>query len=70
MTITCPANDTIGICTTLDSTGAGLGVFLQYLQTVLPAFLLVLAIIGGVVAIFFAIGYAIKHAITGSMKSR
>lgn len=64
MTISCPANDTIGICTTLDSTGAGLGVFLQYLQAVLPAFILVLAIIGGVVGIFWAIG----HVITGSVK--
>lgn len=66
MTITCPVNDTIGICDTLDSTGAGLGVFLQYLQTVLPAFILVLAVIGGVVAIF----YAIAHIIGGSIKHK
>lgn len=70
MTITCPVNDTIGICTTLDSTGAGLGVFLQYLQAVLPAFILVLAIIGGVVAIFYAIAYVIGNAVKGRMHTR
>jgi len=29
MTITCPVNDSTGVCSTMDSAGAGLGVFIQ-----------------------------------------
>lgn len=63
MTIVCPTNDTVGICSTLDSTGAGLGVFLQYLGASLPVFLITLGIIAGVVAIVFAIASLIKGSI-------
>ena len=64
MTITCPVNDSTGICNILDSTGAGIVVFLQYLVIVLPVFLIILGVIGGVVAIIMAIAHVIRTAVT------
>lgn len=64
MVITCPVNDTIGVCSTLDSAGAGLGVFIQYLGIALPAFLITLAVIGVFVVVGGAIGYVIRNAMT------
>lgn len=68
--VTCPLNDTTGICQTLEGTGAGLGVFLGYLQQALPSFLLILAIIGGVVAIFYAIAIGIKNSVGHGVRMR
>lgn len=65
MVITCPVNDTIGVCDTLNSAGAGIGVFLQYLVIVLPVFLIIIGLIGGVIAIVMAIA----HVIEGSVKN-
>ena len=65
MTITCPTNDTIGICSTLDSAGAGIGVFLQYLVIVLPVFLIIIGLIAGVVAIVMAIAHVIEKSVSG-----
>lgn len=58
--------DTSGICSTLESVGVGLGVFLQALVLVLPYFLIAIGVIGGVIAIFMAIAGVIK----GSIKVR
>jgi cytochrome c biogenesis factor len=65
MTITCPVNDTIGICTTMDSAGAGLGVFLQYMGVALPPLLIIL----GIVAVIVAVGMGVAHLITKGMTS-
>ncbi len=70
MTITCPANDTTGVCTTMDSAGAGLGVFIQYMGSALPTLLIVLALIGIIVAIGFGLASVIKRSISGSVKYR
>lgn len=51
MAITCPVNDTVGVCSTLDSAGAGLGVFIQYMGIALPALLIILGIVGVIVAV-------------------
>lgn len=50
---------------TLSDLGEGLGNFLSSIKEPVGGFVLYLAIIGGVVAIFLAIGIAIKHAIKG-----
>jgi len=63
----CPPNSTLGVCSILEETGSGIGAFADGLLSGggLIKLLLVLAIIGGVVALFFAIVYVIKHAVTG-----
>lgn len=63
MAITCPVNDTSGVCQTMDSAGAGLGVFIQYMGTALPVLLIVLAMVG----IIVAVGYGIAKVISGSI---
>jgi len=63
MAITCPTNDTAGVCTTMDSAGAGLGVFIQYMGLALPSLLIILALVG----IIVAVGYGIANVIKGSM---
>lgn len=63
MAITCPINDTVGVCSTLDSAGAGLGVFIQYMGIALPALLIILGIVGVIVAV----GYGIAHVVRNSM---
>ena len=64
MAITCPVNDSTGVCATMDSAGAGLGVFIQYMGQALPVLLIILAM-GGVIV---AIGYGIAHVIKGSLQ--
>lgn len=61
--ITCPVNDTGGICTTMDSAGAGLGVFIQYMGSALPALLIILAIVG----VISAVGFGIAKVVSGSL---
>jgi len=63
MAIVCPVNDTSGVCATMDSAGAGLGVFIQYMGTALPVLLIVLAMVG----IIVAVGYGIAKVISGSI---
>lgn len=63
MAITCPVNDTIGVCSTLDSAGAGLGVFVQYMGVALPPFLIVIGIIGVVLLVGVAIAGVIKNSV-------
>lgn len=63
MTITCPENDTVGVCDTMDSAGAGLGVFIQYMGTALPTLLIILAMVGIIVAIGMGIAYVVKGSI-------
>jgi len=63
MGITCPVNDTTGVCATMDSAGAGLGVFIQYMGSALPVLLIVLAMVG----IIVAVGYGIAKVISGSI---
>lgn len=64
MTISCPENDTVGVCGTMDSAGAGLGVFIQYMGSALPTLLIILAMVGIVVAIGLGIAYVVKKSIT------
>jgi len=61
--VTCSSiNDTVGICSTLESSGTGLGVFLSAIQSPLVAFILVIGIIGGIIGIFVAVGSVIKNS--------
>ena len=70
MTIACTdINDSTGICTTLEGTGAGIGVFVQYLGMALPSLLIILGVIGVVLAIGFAIASVIKKSI-GNVRMR
>jgi len=64
MTISCPTNDSTGVCATMDSAGAGLGVFIQYMGTALPSLLIVLALVG----IIVAVGYGIASVVRGSIQ--
>lgn len=52
-----------GTYNTIVSMGAGIGILIQYLLLVLPAFILVLAIIGAIVGIFWAVAYVIKNSL-------
>lgn len=70
MAITCPANDTAGVCTTMESAGAGLGVFIQYMGTALPSLLIVLALVGIIVAVGFGIASVIKKSIGNTTRVR
>lgn len=63
MTITCPVNDTSGVCATMEGAGAGLGIFIQYMGQALPVLLIILAMVG----IIVAVGYGIALVIRGSM---
>jgi hypothetical protein len=58
-------NDTNGVCGTLESAGTGLGTFLSAIQSPLVAFALVFGIIGGIVAIFLAVGTMIRKTVVG-----
>ena len=64
-TITCPVNDTSGICSTMDGAGAGLGVFIQYMGQALPYLLIVLGLVAIIIAVGFAVAGVIKGAVTG-----
>ena len=66
MTITCPANDTGDICATMNSAGAGLGVFIQYLAQSLPVLLIILAIVGVIVAVGIGIGELLGHSMSSA----
>ena len=63
MAITCPVNDTSGVCGTMEGAGAGLGIFIQYMGQALPVLLIILAMVG----IIVAVGYGIAVVIKGSM---
>ena len=63
MTISCPTNDTTGVCDTMNSAGAGLGVFIQYMGIALPVLLIILALVG----IIVAVGYGIADVVRGSI---
>ena len=63
MTIQCPVNDSSGVCATMDSAGAGLGVFIQYMGTALPVLLIVLALVGIIVAVGMGIASVVKGSI-------
>jgi cytochrome c biogenesis factor len=49
----------------MDSAGAGLGVFLQYMGIALPPLLIIL----GIVAVIVAVGMGVAHLITKGMTS-
>ena len=66
MPITCPANDSTGVCETMDSAGAGLGVFIQYMGQALPALLIILAMVGLIVAIGYSIAHVVKKSVAGT----
>jgi hypothetical protein len=61
--ITCPVSDPTGICSLLEGTGAGLGIFINYLALSLPILLVVIAVVGGIVVIMGAIGKLIGSKI-------
>jgi hypothetical protein len=65
MTITCPVNSTLGVCDLLSEVGAGLGIFFGYLGQSLPALVLILAVIGAVVTIFYAVAKVIGGSFHG-----
>lgn len=64
MAVTCPVNDSTGVCNTMDSAGAGLGVFIQYMGQALPTLLIILAMVGIIVAVGYGIAYVVKGSIT------
>jgi F0F1-type ATP synthase assembly protein I len=61
--IVCPVNDTSGVCATMDSAGAGLGVFIQYMGSALPVLLIVLALVGIIVAVGSGIASVVKGSV-------
>jgi len=65
MAISCPINDTSGVCGTMEGAGAGLGIFIQYMGQALPVLLIILAMVG----IIVAVGYGIAWVIKSSMKN-
>lgn len=54
----------------MDSAGAGLGVFVQYLGLALPSLLIILAIVGVIVAVGYGIANVIKKSMAGSYRGR
>jgi hypothetical protein len=73
MSVNCSAlsgEQSQNLCGTMEGAGAGLGVFFQYLVAALPGFILILALIGGVVAIVWAVAGVIKSSIGGGMHRR
>ena len=62
-TITCPVNESTGICSLLTETGAGLGVFIGYMGQSLPTLLIVIGVVGGIVAVVFAVAKLISSGI-------
>lgn len=64
MAITCPVNDTTGVCNVMDSAGAGLGIFIQYMGQALPTLLIILVLVGIIAAVGWAIALVIRNAIT------
>lgn len=70
MAITCPVNDSTGVCATMDSAGAGLGVFIQYMGTALPSLLIVLALVGIIVAVGLGIASVVKRSIGSSVRHK
>ena len=63
--IICPVNDTTGVCETMQSAGAGLGVFIQFMGQALPTLLIILAMVGIIVAVGFGIATVIRRSISG-----
>ena len=69
MTLACSQiNDSTGLCATLEGTGYGLGVLFQALGQSLPALILILGVIGGVVLIIGSVAFVIRKAIGGNIK--
>lgn len=58
--VSCPTTDELGVCSLMESTGAGIGVLLKYLALSLPYILIVFALVGGVVLIIGAIAKVIR----------
>jgi hypothetical protein len=63
MTISCPVNDTSGVCGTMEGAGAGLGVFIQYMGQALPTLLIILAMVGIIVAVGYGIAKVVGNAV-------
>lgn len=65
MVLTCPTgNDSLGVCSVLEESGTGLGIFLEAIRNPVVKIVIVLGIIGGVLALIVGIVYMIKHAVT------
>ena len=64
MAITCPVNDSSGVCATMEGAGAGLGIFIQYMGQALPVLLIILAMVGIIVAVGYGIALVIKGSIS------
>lgn len=64
MAITCPVNDTSGVCGTMEGAGAGLGIFIQYMGQALPVLLIILAMVGIIVAVGYGIAFVVRRSIT------
>jgi len=64
MTITCPVNDSSGVCSTMEGAGAGLGIFIQYMGQALPVLLIILAMVGIIVAVGYGIALVIKNSMS------
>ena len=54
---------TAGVCNTMDSAGAGLGVFISYMGQALPGLLIILALVGIIVAVGMGIATVVKKSI-------
>lgn len=64
MAITCPVNDSSGVCDIMAGAGAGLGIFIQYMGQALPVLLIILAMVGIIVAVGYGIAHVVKKGIT------
>ena len=63
---TCPENSTLEICSLLEESGTGLGIFLEAIRNPIVKFVLAIALIGGIIGIFVAVALLIKKRVTGS----
>ena len=53
-----------------EGTGAGIGIFLQYLGQALPVFLIILAVVGGVVLLLRAVAHAVEGSVGNTIRNR
>jgi hypothetical protein len=60
-TVACDPADTHGYCHMIEAPSAGIGLFFQYLTSPLGSLLFILALIGVMAAIGFAIAHMVKH---------
>lgn len=72
ISMACPVNSTVGICDIMAESGSGLGEFASGLLTggAFLKLIFVLAIIGAVIALIYAVVFVVKKAVAGTGNKR